>query len=108
MVCRDVCVFLVCVYVLMYMWFYARHHVYSWLSIGPPTLLIGTVTGKIFVRSCVTKKVLICLDVNITGKKGHSPDQPVWSVVKVGTNCFASGDQEGQMVCWQIHEGLYD
>ena len=75
---------------------------------GPPTLVIGTVTGKIFIRSCVTRKVLLALDINVSGKKGHSPDQPVWCVTAVPPNTIASGDQEGQLVVWTIREALAD
>lgn len=69
---------------------------------GVQVLIVGLMDGTIVVRSCVSMKILFCLDQSICHTK------TIWSIVDLGQSCFGTGSDEGNIVVWKINSALVD
>ena len=75
---------------------------------GQQTLIIGLLDGRIILRSCATMNILFAINNNLLPSNVHT--KAVWSIVSlgVGSSCFATGGDDGQLVVWRVSTALID
>lgn len=72
------------------------------LLAGVQVLIVGMVDGFIFIRSCVTMKILFMINSSFC----HT--RTIWSMVDLGQSCFCTGSDEGSVIVWRINEPLIE
>jgi hypothetical protein len=73
---------------------------YLYTCVGPGSLIIGLVDGRVLLRSAVTMELLISLDGQLQQNK------PVWSIASVGQSCFAAAGESGFFVVFRTQQAL--